>query len=341
MKNKSILIVLLVFVFAAIFSCEKPEPLYKQPTVPQGTQTQTFAMGENYSNQLWFDFETQKTTVNEYGNWDIGLSCENEPSVIICGGKNTNFSVAEFQNVTFKDIDASYLTSANWKFDHPSGNIDSSAFGRCFEKVVDGYEGKPSIFVLDLGEDSLKSFRYIKIQFIGVKGGAYQFKWGYVNVPAVAYLTQMITDPTKNYVYYSFLKKDLVENEPVASENWDLVFTTYKESIKDKNGVPYSYIIRGALANLKTISVAQIDNGITYEACDKNFAKLQSFTNNADEIGYDWKEYNQSTGKYTIVPKRFYIVKTAANEYFKLKFVDFYDDQGRKGYPKLAWQILP
>ena len=55
--------------------------------------------------------------------------------------------------------------------------------------------------------------QYIKIQFIGVKGGAYQFKWGYVNVPALNYLSQMVTDQTKNYVYYSFSKKDVVENE--------------------------------------------------------------------------------------------------------------------------------
>jgi hypothetical protein len=174
-----------------------------------------------------------------------------------------------------------------------------------------------------------------------VKGGAYQFKWGYVNVPALSYLTQMVTDQTKNYVYYSFSKKDVVENEPVVSEDWDLVFTTYKESVNDPNGVPYSYIIRGALANLKTISVAQIDKGIAYEACDKTFAVQQKFSNNADEIGYDWKEYSQSLGKYAIVPNRYYIIKTATNDYFKLKFVDFYDDQGRKGYPKMAWQILP
>lgn len=333
--------ILFFFVLAvSFFTCEKPEQLYKQPTIPQGLQTQTFAMGENYSNQLWFDFETQKTSVNIFGGWDIGLSCQDEPSVIICGGKNTNFAVAEFENLNFKDINANDLTTAKWKFDNPSGNIDSSAFGRCFDKVIDGYEGKHSIYVLDLGEDSFKNFRYIKIQFIGAKGGAYQFKWGYVNVPALAYLSQVTIDPTKNYVYYSFVKKDVVENEPVASEDWDLVFTTYKESIKDNNGTPYSYIIRGALANLKTISVCQIDKGISYEGCDKTFAQMQKFSPNADEIGYDWKEYSQSSGKYTILPNRFYIIKTSTNDYFKLKFVDFYDDQGRKGYPKMAWQIL-
>jgi hypothetical protein len=52
----------------------------------------------------------KKTTINNYGGWDIGFSCQDEPSVVICGGKNTNFAVAEFENVNFKDIDASFLT---------------------------------------------------------------------------------------------------------------------------------------------------------------------------------------------------------------------------------------
>ena len=69
MKLKFNPFVLLSIVFVAFFSCEKPEPLYKQPTIPQGLQTQTFAMGENYSNQLWFDFETQKRTIKDSGYW--------------------------------------------------------------------------------------------------------------------------------------------------------------------------------------------------------------------------------------------------------------------------------
>ena len=70
-------------------SCEKEEALYPKPNVPVGIQTQTFAMGENYENQLWFDFETQKTYSNQFGNWDIAVSCQDDPSIIICGGKNS------------------------------------------------------------------------------------------------------------------------------------------------------------------------------------------------------------------------------------------------------------
>ena len=337
------LYVKLIAVFFLVFgmsSCEKEEALYPKPNVPIGLQTQSFAMGENYENQLWFDFETQHTYSNRYGNWDIGVACQGEPSIVICGGKNSFFSVCEIEGVSFANVSPLHLKNAVWKFDHPNGMIDSSAFGNCFTKAIDGYDGKSSVFVLDRGEDSLKNYRYIKIQLLGVRGGAYQFKWGYLGIPTLSYLTQIVTQPEYNFVYYSFQKKDTVTNEPIESKKWDIVFTTYKESIKDDKGNPYPYIIRGALTNHKNIEVCEINQTISYEKCTKDFALQQQYNTNADEIGYDWKEYSQQTGKYTILPNRFYIIKTANNQYFKMKFVDFYDDQGRKGYPKMAWQLL-
>lgn len=329
-----------LFVLFGLISCEKEEALYPRPNVPVGLQTKTFAMGENYENQLWFDFETQQTYSNQFGGWDIGVACQGEPNIVICGGKNSYFSVCEIDGVSFGEISPLHLQNAVWRFDHPNGLIDSNAFGNCFTKSPTGYDGKNTIYVLDRGEDSLKTKRYVKIQLLGVNGGAYQFKWGYLSIPNVSYLTQIVTKPEQNYVYYSFLKKDTVVNEPVESTQWDIVFTTYKESIKDDNGNPYPYIIRGALTNHKNIEVCEINQSIAYADCNKDFALKQTYSTHADIIGYDWKEYSQQTGKYTILPNRFYLIKTATNQYFKMKFVDFYDDQGRKGYPKMAWQLL-
>ena len=53
-----------LFATAFFTACEKPEPLYPQPKTSLGVQSQIFAMGENYANQLWFDFATQKTESN-------------------------------------------------------------------------------------------------------------------------------------------------------------------------------------------------------------------------------------------------------------------------------------
>lgn len=322
-------------------SCEKSEPLYPKPNVPTGLQTKSFALGENYENQLWFDFETQSTASNLFGKWDIAFSCFGDPQIRICAGQNSSYSLAEIENVDFNEISPLHFKNAVWKFDNPNGNPDSTAFGKCFiHSTGGGFDPKNSIYLLDRGQDSLKDKRYVKIQLFGVRGGVYQFRWGFVSTPSVSYLTQLVTQPNSNFIYYSFSAKDTVNNEPLDRSKWDIEFTTYKEAIPDNSGQIFPYILRGVLINPNNIQVKQIDNGISYESCDLNFAKMQQYSANEDEIGYDWKTYNQTTGKYTMVPNRFYIIKTKDNKFFKLKFVDYYDYQGHKGNPKMAWQLI-
>ena len=97
-------LIVLVFLLFQLWGCEKEEALYPQPKVAAGLQTATFEMGETYSNQLWFDFESQKTHTNQFGNWDIGFSCFGEPHITICGGKNTFISVAKVIDTEFNHI---------------------------------------------------------------------------------------------------------------------------------------------------------------------------------------------------------------------------------------------
>jgi hypothetical protein len=142
----------------------------------------------------------------------------------------------------------------------------------------------------------------------------------------------------KNFVYYQFLAHRIVDNEPFNNEQWDILFTTYKESVPDANGVPYPYVIRGVLINPKKVSVAQLNN-IPFDAVNLTTAQSVSFSKKQDEIGYDWKQYDQTAERYTMVPNRVYLIKTT-DAIIKMKFVDFYNDQGVKGYPKMAWEIL-
>ncbi len=156
-------------------------------------------------------------------------------------------------------------------------------------------------------------------------------------------ITQRVTlktNESRNYVYYSFGKQREVENEPVDNKNWDVVFTTYKDAIPDINGVIYPYIIRGVLINTKKVEVAEVSDVIPFNDLTYADAIQNTYSKTLNEIGYDWKEYDQDASKYTIVPNKYYLLRTDKENYFKLRFVDFYDDQGRKGFPKMAWELL-
>jgi len=333
--------VILLSLTGLFTNCHKEESLYPNPTVAEGLQTQVFEMGESYSQQLFFDFESQQIGSNAFGNWDLGVACNGRPHVIICGGKNVQFSAAKIENQDFLEIHSIDPKSLDWRFDHPSGNIDSMAMCEAFESTPGGYIGKPNeVYIMDLGADSTIDRRYIKIQFLNAIGGLYQFLWGYVYDSSEYFITKIQTKPEYNYAYFSFSKKKLVQNEIFESRNWDVVFTTYKEGIPDENGLIYDYVIRGALINPNKISVVQIDKAIPFNNFTYLDALQQPYNRNWNEIGYDWKEYDQTAGRYTIVPDRYYVLKTKKGNFFKMRFVDFYDDQGRKGYPKMAWELL-
>ena len=321
-------------------ACEKPEKLYPQPKTSLGVQSQIFAMGENYANQLWFDFATQKTETNAFGIWHMGFSCDpSQPRVSINGGISASFGVARFAGSSFGKITADSIKKVQWHFDNPNGDPDSSAFPQAFVKNGTQWEVNDYTYVIDLGDKIKDSTRYVQLKFNGCKPGqSYDFE--YKNLEPNGFLRkQTITvNRDKNFVYYQFLAHRIVDNEPFNNDQWDILFTTYKESVPDANGVPYPYVIRGVLINSKKVSVAQLDK-VDFNAIDKAFASAVVYGKKQDEIGYDWKQYDQTAERYTMVPNRVYLIKTT-DAIIKMKFVDFYNDQGVKGYPKMAWEIL-
>ena len=321
-------------------ACEKPEKLYPQPKTSLGVQSQIFAMGENYANQLWFDFATQKTETNAFGIWHMGFSCDpSQPRVSINGGISASFGVARFAGSSFGKITADSIKKVQGHFDNPNGDPDSSAFPLAFVKNGTQWEVNDYTYVIDLGDKIKDSTRYVQLKFNGCKPGqSYDFE--YKNLEPNGFLRkQTITvNRDKNFVYYQFLAHRIVDNEPFNNDQWDILFTTYKESVPDANGVPYPYVIRGVLINPKKVSVAQLDK-VDFNTIDKAYASAVVYGKKQDEIGYDWKQYDQTAERYTMVPNRVYLIKTT-DAIIKMKFVDFYNDQGVKGYPKMAWEIL-
>ena len=57
-----------------------------------------------------------------------------------------------------------------------------------------------------------------------------------------------------------------------------------------------------------------------------------SFTySDINVIGYDWKIYDFDTGFYTIDPSATYILSDTEGYFYKLRFIDFYNENGEKG----------
>ena len=57
------------------------------------------------------------------------------------------------------------------------------------------------------------------------------------------------------------------------------------------------------------------------------------FLSYQDAIGYNWKEYNFESQNYTVNTDLNYIIKDVSNRYFKLHFIDFYNEF-RRSFPR-------
>ena len=133
-----------------------------------------------------------------------------------------------------------------------------------------------------------------------------------------------------------------VEMEPLT-DTWDLLFTQYTTLLYTNDGLPYPYLVTGVLSNYGNLQMA-VDSSLTYENIDLSFAKTKTYSIAKDFIGYDWKDVqgDVNTGNvyYEIVEGRTYLIRNREGLYFKLRFINFYSDEGEKGYPTFQYDVL-
>jgi hypothetical protein len=104
-------------------------------------------------------------------------------------------------------------------------------------------------------------------------------------------------------------------------------------------GEDYPYLVVGLLLNPNGVAAARDSIHDFMEMDADDIADLE-FSTSADVIGYDWKYYNFDAGVYTIVPDMNYVIRDRDGYFYKLRFVDFYNDEGVKGYPTFEFVRL-
>ncbi|MCX7605946.1 MAG: HmuY family protein [Bacteroidia bacterium] len=129
---------------------------------------------------------------------------------------------------------------------------------------------------------------------------------------------------------------------PSIAPPWraDFLITRYIHPFYDQPEQFRWYPVLGALLGEEAEVAIVRSADIPYE----NFGYAQvsglSFTRKRDAIGYDWKRYDFNTGTYTIDFSRFFVLRTGPTTYYKLRFIDFYDAQGRKGNVRIEYEPL-
>lgn len=331
-----LLIILMVF-----SSCFK-EDEQVSPQKPGNVETVVVEMLPDYHLQSWFDLsEGRVVAVHDRSEWDLALSCATDDYFLWL-----NTSV--FMYVAHTGIfDFSVPLSTNnreWEFDASNGNFDENAIGQWWTSGTTGIHSLGEVLLIDRGIDEEGDSRgFLKIQpLIDTLTGQVIVRIAKPDGTEERSF-EMPKDPTRRRVTLSFDHGYNAEQPEPPANNWDLLFTTYTTLLFTNTGEPYPYLVNGVLLN-DSLVMAAMDSVTSFVDIDREMAETFTLSQQKDTIGYQWKKVNGDVTSgnitYSVRSDWSYIIRDDKGLLYKLRFIDFYNNQGEKGYPTIEFQRL-
>lgn len=334
---------LIVFLIA-FTACEKEDEPVVLPE-PGPVQRATVVMGTRYEDQVYFRLRSGKTWTAPYNNYDLAF--ETSPtglSIYLNSGKfmfACNTGTSDFLNAD--------STGKIWINDADNALPDSLALSNWWTAAFADPLGLSDVYVIDRGRtEHSGTDRYRKFQVIKANDAYYEVRFSLVNNTNVTVLN-IPKNRDYSLVYLSFSNNGkVVQEQAPVSREWDFVFTKYTHQYFDQPVTsPFRYYpVTGALINrwggtegirMKKDSVPDY---LSFDAFAWESTQGRQFLPNADIIGYEWKAYNFNSAMFTMVPDLYYVIRDRDGFYYKIRFIDFYDQSGNKGTVTFEYQRL-
>jgi len=328
--QKFFVIIILALTATACFEEDIMIPAHQQGNLKEGMASQ----GSNYERQVFYDLdENREVSSNLISAWD--LCFENTNGLLTIRLNSSKFMWAgNSYDTAFQDIiDQDKL---EMKFDRSDGDPDSTAIGTWFELEGETVLSLEYVYLVDRGKNELnKAVGFKKVQFKTENNDLLVRHANPDNTDETA--STISWDEDADRVYYSF-DNGVVEIEPGPSQ-WSLLFSKYTTMLFTDEGEAYPYLVTGVLLNPSGVT-AILDTIHDFSAIELSDTLDLQFTLRRDVIGYEWKYYNFDDAVYTIEPGMAYMIRDRDGLYYKLRFIDFYNDTGEKGQPKFEFVRL-
>ena len=292
----------------------------------QSIVVDTVSTGAGYANQVWYSLDNDEQGSAPKNNWDIAFDVTGFGTSIhinsITGTMLWSYPAADTSGWATLDttgIDtwpALYNSDTSWAigaFDAVASGSNMFDVGWGIYDLTTHIVTGDSLFVIKLANGTYK-----KLWIQNLNGSVYTFKHADLdntNEQLVSF--QKSPYSGKNFGYYSLQTNTAIDREPVASAQWDLLFTQYTAFIS-MGGPVVPYTVAGVLSN-KGVTVAQandIGDVVTYQ----NYG-AHTFISPINENGYDWKTFTGTA--YAITDSLIYFVTARNGDIWKVIFTGF------------------
>lgn len=355
--NSMVAVALLALTFTACKK-DKGEPVIVVPPSDGSTLTLNgiagSEAGSSAANSVYVDFSADKQTPILRDSWNLGFYSGSDFKVILnatIGASAIKINKTDINTVTTADFDPNNLKTGrggNLYFNNSDDQQEANILNNTAIASISATDSENKVYIVNRtgGSDNvLPTADLFKIRILR-KGNGYTLQ--YAKVTETTFKSIDITkNTTFNFQYVSLVTGNTVSVEP-EKLNWDLVWgwsmykTLYTNTDIGFSGfIPYGFSDLIIINNMGGTQAAEIlKSDFAYE--DFTEANLSSskvtFSSARDAIADKWR-VTTGTG---IKSDRFYLIKDAVGNVYKLKFVSMGvgADGGERGKPVIEYKLI-
>lgn len=320
--------------------------------------------GPNQPNQLYLDLSSGATTAINRTAWDFGFATGDDFRVIINGSVKMAVKKLETADITLpQEIDTDVTVgggttlAANGYVDNPTGVLVGAGAGvGTAIAEISATDAENMVYLVNMGssvstvvpnkgsvEVDGTSRGWKKVRILR-DGTGYKIQYADLD-SAIITEKKIAKDAAFNFTYFSLASGNTVSVEP-QKDKWDLNFTVFTNYVNMGSGeVSYGYsdfISTNSRGGAQVYQVL-VAAGIAYADFTKanvDDTKLVASATDQRIIGANWRNGGGPGTLPSIRTDRFYVVKDAAGNYYKVKFLTMLNEAGERGNVTLEYAIL-
>jgi len=308
----------------------------------QGAVVDINGGGANYSNKVFIDLSANRQTAVERSAWDLGFYMQNNDFKVILNSslnmmarpldKTDLNAVTPSDTVGFEDALVLANAAALPWIDDPKGELNKTAIGS-----VSSTASENKVFIINrgLGIGATPVQRGWKKIKIVQNGSGYTVQHADISATSFQEI-QISREQAYNFKYVLF-ESGVVSVEP-EKDKWDIAWTYFMNTTSFGAGfVPYTFQDLILQNTYKVETAKVLTSAVSYDNfSESNLASL-TFSSNQINIGADWRRTSPSPA--IVYDDRFYVVKDADGNYYKLRFKLIIRD-GLRGTPQFEYALV-
>lgn len=329
--------------------------VYFGPLFSKGDQmTLNGRVGDDtYHNSVYVDFSRNSQVAVDRKSWNLGFYNGAEYRVYLNAAYATtaiSTGKTDINAVTLADAEASYdiggnfyMTAAGLRGDIVD-SFDGVLTGTAFAEISANENENMVYFVAPADSKSSRDLWY-KVKVNRSANGGYSVQYTTVGGTEIK-TVEIAKNSAYNLSFLSFESATTTSVEPEAKK-WDILWSYYTANRFNSTGYDgTAYFLQDAIVlnNLGGVEAAEVfTSTVSYDNIKKGDLASLTFASDRMTIGDTWRSTsNFGGGTLGIYTDRFYVVKDADGNNYKLRFLKMglNNDGGERGRPVIEYALI-